>query len=134
MKLILSLIIAVAIFFIVAYSIGSMTKLAGNTIFMIALIFAISTFIFSFLKLKIPSFKISNFIKNFILKFGQEVLNTMIILGTILSIVSGISMLSHFATRTEGLILIVLGPLTIIMSSFVIYLLIDIRDQLKKEH
>ena len=111
-----------------------MTKLAGNTISIIALIFAISTFIFSFLKFKIPSLEISNFIKNFILKFGQKVLNIMIVLGIISSIVSGISMLSHFATRTEGLILIVLGPLTIIMSSFVIYLLIDIRDEVKKKN
>ncbi len=69
-------------------------------------------------------------IKKFIVQFGELIINVLVIFGLFVSVVAGLStMTSYFIF---GLITLVSGVAITILFAFVVYILIDIRDQLKQ--
>lgn len=70
-------------------------------------------------------------IKNFILNFGQKILNITVVLSIVVGIILGINKMSGlYGSFGQGIITMIIVFLTVILSSFTIYLLIDIRDKL----
>ncbi|WP_198305681.1 hypothetical protein [Arcobacter vandammei] len=64
--------------------------------------------------------------KDLILNIGEKVLNIFVIIGIIAVVISGLSM------GFSGIFVILIGIVSIIMTTFLLYLLIDIRDKSAK--
>lgn len=73
--------------------------------------------------------------KNFILKIGESLIRIVVILGVIVSIVYAYLMASvpliGGGNIIVFLILSIFGISAVVLGAFLIYLLIDIRDQLR---
>ncbi len=69
-------------------------------------------------------------LKEFIVKSGEMIINVFVVLGFISSIISGLATMrfSFFG----GLMTMCIGVAVVILVTFVLYLLIDIRDNLKQ--
>lgn len=65
-------------------------------------------------------------LKNFVIQFGEIIINTLVIVGLLISVVAGFSAMAY--SFIGGLITLITG---VVLFALVIYLLIDIRDSLK---
>lgn len=71
--------------------------------------------------------------KNFILKMGESLLNVAVFVAILGVIITGIEkMSSYYGSFLQGSLIIIGGILIIIISTFFLYLLIDIRDKSAK--
>lgn len=69
-------------------------------------------------------------IKKFIIQFGELIINVLVGLGLFISVIGGISAMT--SSFIFGLITLVSGVAVTTLFAFVVYILIDIRDQLKQ--
>lgn len=68
-------------------------------------------------------------IKNFIIQFGEIIINILVILGLIVAVIGGLGAMKF--SFIGGLITLVGGVAGVVLFAFIVYLLIDIRDNLK---
>ena len=68
-------------------------------------------------------------LKNLIVKSGEIIINTLVVLGLLGSLIAGFGAMSY--SFIAGIMTLVGGVAGVIVLAFVIYLLIDIRDNLK---
>lgn len=69
-------------------------------------------------------------LKNIIVKSGEIIINVLVILGLLGSLIAGFGAMSY--SFIGGLMTLIGGVAGVIIVAFVIYLLIDIRDNLKQ--
>lgn len=69
-------------------------------------------------------------LKNIIVKSGEIIINVLVILGLLGSLIAGLTAMSY--SFIGGLMTLIGGVSGVIIVAFVVYLLIDIRDNLKQ--
>lgn len=68
-------------------------------------------------------------IKKFVVQFGEIIINILVVLGLLAAIITGFGAMKW--SFIGGLITLIGGVAGVVVLAFVIYLLIDIRDNLK---
>lgn len=68
-------------------------------------------------------------IKKFVVQFGEIIINILVVLGLLAAVIAGFGAMKWYFIG--GLITLVGGVAAVVVLAFVIYLLIDIRDNLK---
>ncbi len=71
--------------------------------------------------------------KRFILSVGERIINIVVVTGMIISLLYAYSLSTLFGSKwfIAFLLFAIFGIMVVILGAFLIYLLIDIRDQLK---
>lgn len=69
-------------------------------------------------------------LKNLIVTSGELIINVLVILGLLGSLIAGFAAMSY--SFMGGLITLIGGIVGVVIVAFVVYLLIDIRDNLKQ--
>ena len=69
-------------------------------------------------------------LKDLIVKSGELIINVLVILGLISSVLAGFAAMSY--SVIGGLMTMIGGVAGVIVVAFVVYLLIDIRDNIKQ--
>lgn len=69
-------------------------------------------------------------LKNFVVQFGEMIINILVVVGLLIALIAGVTAMKY--SFIGGLISLVGGVAGVIVFAFVIYLLIDIRDNLKQ--
>jgi len=69
-------------------------------------------------------------LKNFIIQSGELIINVMVVVGLLIALVAGISAMKY--SFIMGLVTLLTGVAGVILLAFVLYLLIDMRDNLKQ--
>lgn len=68
-------------------------------------------------------------IKKFVVQFGEIIINILVVLGLLAAVIAGFGTMKW--SFIGGLITLFGGVAAVVVLAFVIYLLIDIRDNLK---
>ncbi len=68
-------------------------------------------------------------IKKFVVQFGEIIINILVVLGLLAAVIAGFGAMKW--SFIGGLITLFGGVAAVVVLAFVIYLLIDIRDNLK---
>lgn len=69
-------------------------------------------------------------LKNFIIQSGELIINALVIIGLLIALIAGISAMQF--SFMGGLMALLAGVAVVVLLAFVLYLLIDIRDNLKE--
>lgn len=69
-------------------------------------------------------------LKNFIIQSGELIINVLVVIGLLIALVSGIGAMQF--SFMMGLVTLLAGVAGVILLAFVLYLLIDMRDNLKQ--
>lgn len=69
-------------------------------------------------------------LKNLVIQSGEIIINVMVVLGLFGSLIAGFGAMSY--SFIGGLMTLIGGVSGVIVIAFVVYLLIDIRDNLKQ--
>ncbi len=69
-------------------------------------------------------------LKNFIIQSGELIINILVVIGLLIALVSGIGAMQF--SFMMGLVTLLAGVAGVILLAFVLYLLIDMRDNLKQ--
>ncbi len=69
-------------------------------------------------------------LKNFIIQSGELIINALVIIGLLIALIAGISAMQF--SFMGGLMALLAGIAVVVLLAFVLYLLIDIRDNLKE--
>lgn len=69
-------------------------------------------------------------IKKIVVQFGEIIINVLVALGLVASLIAGFGAMSY--SFIGGLLTLIGGVCGVVIVAFVIYLLIDIRDNLKQ--
>jgi uncharacterized membrane protein len=69
-------------------------------------------------------------LKNIIVKSGEIIINVLVVLGLLGSLIAGFTAMSY--SFIGGLMTLIGGVAGVVIVAFVVYLLIDIRDNLKQ--
>ncbi len=69
-------------------------------------------------------------LKNFIIQSGELIINALVVIGLLIALIAGISAMQF--SFMGGLMALLAGVAGVVLLAFVLYLLIDIRDNLKE--
>lgn len=69
-------------------------------------------------------------LKNFIIQSGELIINALVVMGLLIALIAGISAMQF--SFMGGLMALLAGIAVVVLLAFVLYLLIDIRDNLKQ--
>jgi pilus assembly protein TadC len=69
-------------------------------------------------------------IKKYVVQFGELIINVLVCLGLLGVLISSIGAMSY--SFMAGLMMLIGGVAGVVLVAFVVYILIDIRDQLKQ--
>lgn len=69
-------------------------------------------------------------LKNFIIQSGELIINALVVMGLLIALIAGISAMQF--SFMGGLMALLAGIAVVVLLAFVLYLLIDIRDNLKE--
>ena len=69
-------------------------------------------------------------LKNFIIQSGELIINALVVIGLLIALIAGISAMQF--SFMGGLMALLAGVAGVLLLAFVLYLLIDIRDNLKE--
>lgn len=68
-------------------------------------------------------------LKNFIITSGELIINALVIIGLVVSAVSGLVAMKF--SFFGGLLTLISGVAGVVLVAFILYIMIDIRDNLK---
>jgi hypothetical protein len=69
-------------------------------------------------------------LKNFIITSGELIINVLVVIGLIIAVIGGFTAMQF--SFFGGLLTLLSGAAGVVLLAFILYILIDIRDNLKQ--